>query len=110
MDDKLEYIIVTRHKSTVEWLSRRGINGKVYKHLSNIDEFKNKIIIGNVPLWIASYASLVIAIQFKNCPPNTRGGDLTINQMDVYGAYLQAYSVKQNDGIEQIIGLANNNK
>ncbi len=108
MDEKLEYIIVTRHKSTVEWLSKRGINGKVYKHLNNIGEFKNKIIIGNVPFWIASKASLVIAIQFRNCPPNTRGGNLTINQMDSYGAYLQAYSVKQNDGIEQIISIVNN--
>lgn len=85
-------MIVTRHTGLVEWLRRRGITGNVV-HIATIEDVLGKTVYGNLPLYLASFAERVLAVEFDNLSPARRGSELSPEQMDEAGAVLRCYRV-----------------
>lgn len=94
-------ILVTRHLNVASWVESQGIDVDVcFPHLEigKVDEGDR--VIGNLPL------SLVSELIKKNCtylniemsvPFEYRGKELTVDQMNEFGACLTSYSVYKND-------------
>ena len=89
--NKIETIIVTRHKGLVEWLERQGITGEV-KPSVTVDDIRNKHVIGALPAHIAQYALYLTSVDYS-CPFEKRGKELTADDLDSYGAKLFDYTV-----------------
>lgn len=89
--NKIETIIVTRHKGLVEWLERHGITGEV-KPSVTVDDIRNKHVIGALPAHIAQYALYLTSVDYS-CPFEKRGKELTADDLDSYGAKLFDYTV-----------------
>ncbi len=88
-------IIVTRHSGLVDWLSQRGIIGKVISSAMP-DDIRDKHVIGALPLHLAALALDVTTVDY-NCPFELRGKDLTAQQLDDLGAVLNTYTVKKKE-------------
>jgi putative CRISPR-associated protein (TIGR02620 family) len=86
-------IIITRHQGLIEWLSRKGITGTVIEHISDDKMIFNRVVIGNLPLALASRAKLVITVDLPNLRADQRGKDLTPEEMDEAGAFFMAFIV-----------------
>lgn len=85
-------IIVTRHPGAVEWIRRQGLEGEVIPHATS-EQIRGRVVIGNLPLYLAAEADVVGSIDLPNLPPELRGQDLTPEQMDEAGACLVWYAV-----------------
>lgn len=98
MNEKQSHlIIVSRHQGLVEWLASHGITGQVITHVTDINDIKNKHVIGVLPLHLASQCSTITTIDM-NLPPDKRGVDLSPTEMDHYNATMNTYQVtKIND-------------
>lgn len=90
-DQKIETIIVTRHKGLVDWLESRGITGEV-KASVTVDDIRHKHVIGALPAHIAQYALYITSVDYT-CPFEKRGKELTADDLDSYGAKLFDYIV-----------------
>ena len=84
-----DIVIVTRHPAVVEWLSSRGITGRVVSHAS-IADVMGKEVYGVLPLRLAAAAKIVHTIDM-DVPADMRGKELTIEDMDRYGARINSY-------------------
>ena len=84
-------IIVTRHSGLVDWLSQRGITGKVIASATP-DDVRGMHVIGALPLHLAALADKVTTVDYF-CPMELRGKDLTAQQLDDLGAVLNTYKV-----------------
>lgn len=78
-------VIVTRHNATVLWLENHGITGEVISHVADSNQVSGKIVIGNIPLHLAAEAREVWAVEFPDMPPEKRGKELSIEDLDLYG-------------------------
>jgi len=87
-------IIVTRHRGLVEWLSSRGIEGRVLTHATE-EDVSGKNVIGNLPLKLAAAANTVTTVEMPGLKPEQRGKDLSPEEMDAAGARLRAYKVTE---------------
>lgn len=103
----MKTIIITRHTTLVEWLSRQGITGKVYEQVvaEREPEHPNEIhlrdlagahIIGILPFWIAASGIAYISeVAMPKLPLEARkrmyAGDFTLEEMDAWGASLITY-------------------
>jgi CRISPR-associated protein Csx16 len=85
-------VIVSRHAGAVEWLRLRGFEGKVIAQASRYD-VEGCIVVGSLPLWLASTAAEVWAIDMPNLTEAQRGKDLTPAEMDAAGASITQYRV-----------------
>ena len=104
------FIFVTRHKGAIEWAHRHGIFGpdfgpktlisKTVPYLTEyiLSEIDSKdTVAGILPLHLAArvcatgarFLSLDIDV-----PPESRGKELTADEMERYGARLIEYKVK----------------
>lgn len=92
----MNFVIVTRHQGLVNWLAQRGIVGDVIAHATP-DDVRDKDVIGNLPLHLASVARSVTVVDMPNLPADWRGKDLTPDQMDQAGATLTRYVVQKVD-------------
>ena len=91
MTNKNQTIIVTRHQGLVDWLAQRGIVGTVMPSVF-ADDVRGKHIVGALPLHLAAEAASVTTVAFQ-CPPELRGVDLTVQQLDDLGAKLETFVV-----------------
>ncbi len=91
-------IIVTRHKTLVDWLVRRGIIGEVVAQATP-EDVRGKDVYGVLPLWLAAEANSITEVSMPGLPLEARakvnGGDFTVEQMDEWGAHLQRFIVKR---------------
>ena len=91
-------LIVTRHAPLVEWLRKRGIEGKVIAQATPAD-VAGKDVYGVLPLWLAAEANSVTEVSMPGLPLEARarvnGGDFSVEEMDAWGAHLQKFVVRK---------------
>lgn len=91
----MKIIIVTRHQAAVDWLSEIGIQGEVIEHVNNTSQIRGCHVIGNIPMYLAVYAAKVSQIELPNRNPETRGMDLSLEEMIDADAFLATYKTTQ---------------
>lgn len=82
-------VIVSAHDGAVEWLERQGIACPVFDNVT-ADQIRGKRVIGNLPIPLAAEAAEIVAINI-----DTRGEELTADQMEAMGAKLIVYRVEK---------------
>ena len=87
-----ETVIVSRHAGAVAWLAAQGITGNVIAQATP-EDVRGKVVIGNLPLHLASLAERVGSIDMPQLAAADRGRDLTPEEMDAAGAHLSWYVV-----------------
>lgn len=92
MEDNV--IIVTRHSGMVEWLERKGIKGEVLKRASRSD-IEGMQVYGRLPMHLAALTESYTTISIPNISErlNAAERDLTADEMEVSGAYMESYIV-----------------
>ena len=89
---------VSRHPGAVEWARRRGIT--VDRHVAHLDTqviTKDDTVIGTLPVNLAAEVCardaryLHLAVEL---PPQSRGRELSANELEDLGACLAAYIVR----------------
>jgi hypothetical protein len=89
-----EFVIASRHPAVLEWLKRFPDIPKgtpIIMENACADGVAGKIVIGNIPLFLASRAKMVLAVEFEGAPP--RGQEYTLEDMLKSGAKLSGYIV-----------------
>jgi putative CRISPR-associated protein (TIGR02620 family) len=98
LDVKSESLIVTRHKTLVEWLNKHGVVGDVIAQVIP-EDIQGKDIYGILPLWLAAKANSVTEVSMPGLPLEARqrvnGGDYTVDEMNSWGAVLKKYIVRE---------------
>lgn len=92
-------IIVTRHTAAVQFADKYlGLNGvPVMPHAAAAD-VKDKIVLGVLPFHLAALAREVIAIEIPDLPAEARGRELSVSEMEQYGARFVRYVVRVKEG------------
>lgn len=90
----MKTIVITRHIAAVQWLAARGIMGEVLEHVDSPEQIRGYHVIGNLPLYLAAEAAQISAVEFPPLPAGKRGQDLTLTEMDEFGAFLATYVVR----------------
>ena len=85
-------VIVSRHAGAIEWLRRRGITGRVVEH-AYPEDIRQRVVYGILPFHLAALAKELVMIDTPLIPLERRGGDLSPEEMDKYGAALTHYVV-----------------
>ncbi|RME81516.1 MAG: CRISPR-associated protein Csx16 [Zetaproteobacteria bacterium] len=92
---------VTRHEGAVRWAQEKGIHvDRIVAHLDDavLEEIQpGDVVIGTLPLHLAAkvcekgakYLHLSLDL-----PPQARGRELTPEEMDRFGARLEAFEVR----------------
>lgn len=89
---------VSRHPGAVEWLARKGVVvDRQVAHLDLAQVQAGDWVLGSLPVNMAAavcargaqYLHLSLAL-----PAHARGRELTADELDAYGAHLQAYAVQ----------------
>lgn len=100
MHNTTQTTIISKHGTAISrWLQAQKRDGK-YPELDNIvidtrargniDDSTN--VIGTIPMDLAEHANQYYGVRFAKRPGNTNG-DMTSDQMQESGAYLQPYTV-----------------
>jgi len=91
----MKAIIVSRYIAEIEFLWREVQSLKDAPQFTfvGIEEVRGNIVFGNVPMYLASEAAAVVAIEYTGFPP--RGDGFGIEEMDKSGAKLTAYVVSK---------------
>lgn len=87
-------LIISRHVGTVAWLATRGITGEVVAHATP-EQVRGRIVVGVLPLSLASLAAEVWSVDLPSLPQELRGQELDLVQMAQAGACLQKYKVER---------------
>jgi hypothetical protein len=88
-------IIVSRHKSAIQWLHKHypeSLKANTTEVIT-AEEARGRVLWGIVPLNIAAMAKEVKAIQFPYFPP--RGEVYSLEDMEKAGAILVSYTVHE---------------
>lgn len=88
-------IIVSKHQATIEWLKKKGFDGQVISHVDNPEIIKDQTVVGNLPFHLAVLAKEVGIVDIPNLPKELRGTDLTLEQLEEFGATLNWYVVRK---------------
>jgi putative CRISPR-associated protein (TIGR02620 family) len=97
-----DVIIVTRHPAMVEFLRDYcGITGKVIAHATAAD-VAGRRVVGTLPLHLAALAASVTEVTL-NLPPELRGKELTVEQLDKYSQSLQTFVVRSEESFFSVI-------
>lgn len=90
-------VVITRHKTLVEWLNREGINTDVVIEQATPEDVAGKDVIGVLPMWLAELTNTYSEVSMPGLTLETRkrmnGGDFSIDEMDDWGAELKLYAV-----------------
>jgi hypothetical protein len=78
----------------VELLNLRGIKGEVTAHATP-ELVKGKIVIGVLPMHLAVLAHTVGVVDMPLLPAEKRGQELTVDEMEAYGAKISFYKVRR---------------
>ena len=91
-------LIVTRHKTLVEWLNQNGIHGNVIEQATP-EDVEGKDVYGVLPMWLAAHANSVTEVSMPGLPLEDRkrvnGGDFTVEDMEQWGAELKTFIVRE---------------
>ena len=87
-----ETVIVSRHAGAIEWLAAQGITGTVIEQ-ATAEDVRGKVVVGNLPMHLASEAHQVGSIDLPGLTREQRGRDLTPEEMDAAGASIRWYIV-----------------
>jgi len=91
----MEKLVVTRYKSLVDYLREKKLidtKTKVVPH-ANIDDVRNKHIIGVIPYWLACHAAKFTEVQLR-VPFEKRGKELTLEEIKFYALEPATYTVR----------------
>jgi CRISPR-associated protein Csx16 len=97
------FFLISRHPATKAWLTSHYKDEEIVEleHLTNeqIDELKpHHKVVGTLPVHLAAQVCSK-GVQFfsleMNVPPELRGSELSIEQMEAFGAKLVEYHVKE---------------
>ena len=91
-----EVIVVTRHPALVELLKEMNIINdevQVVTHVSDPETIKDKIVIGVLPLHLASLAEEVWTINL-DLKPEDRGKELTLEELREKFAGIERFKVE----------------
>lgn len=91
-------LIVTRHKTLVDWLAAHDITGKVIAQAAP-EDVAGMDVYGVLPMWLAAEANSVTEVSMPLLPLEARakvnGGDFTVAQMDEWGAEMRRFIVQK---------------
>ena len=90
-------VVVTRHKGMLDYLIKHNVVPKnmevvVKTHIDDPRDIINHIVIGNIPLHLAAKAFQVWTVDM-DIPPEKRGCELTLEEMEAFGALVNRYVV-----------------
>jgi len=87
-------VIVSRHGATIRWLQRKfGTKIPVLPHVGP-EDVEGKLVIGNLPLHLASHAREVWEVVI-NIPPELRGKDLMEDEFLGLNPQLRRFVVRE---------------
>ena len=101
MKQKID-IVITRHRGLVEYLKEEGLiddGVQVVSHATG-EMVRDKVILGNLPFYLAAQAKKVI-VPVLELRPEDRGKDLTKEQVRAKLRGLNAYIVVDLGPIEE---------
>jgi putative CRISPR-associated protein (TIGR02620 family) len=78
-----------------------GITGKVIAHATAAD-VAGRRVVGTLPLHLAALAASVTEVTL-NLPPELRGKELTVEQLDQYSQSLQTFVVRTEESFFSVI-------
>jgi len=82
--------IVSRHQGAIEWLKQKGFDGTVVDHIDSSMVNAGDTVIGVLPLLLVhelvNMGVNVIILQLPEVPREQRGKELTVEDMNRYGA------------------------
>jgi len=110
-------IIISRHEATITWIASQfgegwhvnpegrlesapkyksgdGDKVKVIRENATDGQVGGRVVIGNIPIGMASLARQIYAVEFAGEPP--RGREYTVDDMNKAAARLRAYRVEYN--------------
>ncbi len=89
---------VTRHKGAVEWARQRGIEAEHLEHLDPSQLSRGDVVLGTLPVSVVAEVCLRGARYMHltlDTPPQMRGKELTVQDMDEFGAKLEEFEVRK---------------
>ena len=101
----MEKIVVTRYKGLVQYLQELKLieeDTEVVAH-ANIEDVKDKHVLGVLPLWLSCHAAKITEIQLK-LPAEKRGKELSVEEVRFFALSPRTYVVKEvafNDPISE---------
>lgn len=89
---------VTRHRGATEWARRRHliVDHRV-THLDPAQVQAGDVVVGSLPVHLAATVCQRGAVYLHlslDIPPTARGRELEPDELDTYGARLEAYEVR----------------
>jgi putative CRISPR-associated protein (TIGR02620 family) len=90
--NKIKKVIVTRHAAVVAWLEKNGVIGDVIDHVSDVSEIKGCHVYGILPTHLQAETACITLVEIPRLPQGRRGDELSIDEMEEFGARLVTYS------------------
>ncbi|MCL4555914.1 MAG: CRISPR-associated protein Csx16 [Gammaproteobacteria bacterium] len=94
-------LLISRHPSAVAWAKSKVMVDKVLTHLTD-DDLDNltadDTVIGTLPIHLAAEVceqGATFVYLSLDTPPELRGAELSIEQMDALGARLESYRIER---------------
>ncbi len=94
-------LLISRHPSAIAWVKSKVMVDKVLTHLTDDDIAKltaDDTVIGTLPIHLAAAVceqGATFVYLSLDTPPELRGAELSIEQMDNLGARLEGYHVEK---------------
>jgi len=93
----MDKIVVTRHVNLIKYLQEvEGITATQIITHANEDDVRDKIVIGILPLHLASLATEIWEVPI-NVPLELRGIELSVEQLKEFAQPMQKYIVRKID-------------
>jgi len=92
----MEKIVVTRYKGLVEYLRELDLiedETQIVAH-ANIEDVKDKHVLGVLPLWLSCHAAKITEIQLK-LPAEKRGKELSVEEVRFFALSPRTYIVRE---------------
>lgn len=92
---------ITRHAGAIEWAERRGV--RVDARMAHLDPAliqPGDVVIGTLPIQLAASVCARGGLFFNlslDVPPQARGRELTADDLEAFGARLEAFEVRAID-------------
>lgn len=98
----MKTILVSRHPASMAWIARKGLQAdEIFNHLDD-DVLQGlqsgDIVVGNLPIQLVAQINQLGARYFHfelDLPPNLRGQELTLEQLEQCNAKLTEYQAKK---------------
>lgn len=92
-------LLISRHPSSIAWVKNKVTVDKVLTHLTADDIAQltpEQTVIGTLPIHLAAAVcekGATFVYLSLDTPPELRGAELSVEQMDALGARLESYRV-----------------